>query len=637
MIRLSIVIPYFNAKKYTDELLSVLDPQMTDEVEVILVDDGSSKAYKTSYDWCRVVRKKNGGCSSARNVGLSNTSGEYVSFIDADDLVPDYFIEKILWKIDQKPYDVIDLSWKSLTTQGDQFNRVVRSDDEWLGNSSVCTRVLKRSFIGDNRFNENKDTTEDEDFSRKVGFLNHSGGFLHGSIPEYMYFYRTAVVGSKSKRYKQGLMNTKRITYYYPVVTKAMTSLVEEIKREDEHNEVFLLTNRCDIPELKRYCQISKPFKLWTHFLRGEPYLNATVISPPYKCDVVVYVELTNPVGGIGTFIYNFCSVMHKKIDIIVLHDRMDPEQIKRLQKMVRVLKNEPSTHIICDTIICNRLFDKIPAGVTYNKSVQINHACKLPYLIPERDYNVNVSHAAKESWGPLAENALVIHNIVHTEQPKRILKLVSATRMGCKDKGENDNRFRKLAQKLDRSGIPWLWLNFSDKPLRDAPSRFINMKPELSIQHYIKEADYLVQLSDEESFSYSIMEALTNGTAVICTPMPVISEIGVQDGINAHVIPFSIDFDVNTLLDIPKFKFKYDNTEAIKQWMEIFKAKPKPKVEAPEQSFPEVVNVVVLRGYYDVQLGTMLHTHQNLQMKRERALQLANRKPTALVRILGG
>ena len=186
----------------------------------------------------------------------------------------------------------------------------------------------------------------------------------------------------------------------------------------------------------------------------------------------------------------------------------------------------------------------------------------------------------------------------------------------------------------LDKSGIPWLWLNFSDKPLRDAPSRFINMKPELSIQNYIKEATYLVQLSDEESFSYSIVEALSLKTPVICTNMPVLSEIGVVDGVNAHVVPFNLDFDVKTLLEVPEFDYYYDNTEAINKWMEIFKAEP---VEKPKKELPDVVNVVVVKGYYDIQLQATLKTNQTLAMRRERALQLANRKPRPLVRILEG
>jgi hypothetical protein len=115
---------------------------------------------------------------------------------------------------------------------------------------------------------------------------------------------------------------------------------------------------------------------------------------------------------------------------------------------------------------------------------------------------------------------------------------------------------------------------------------------------------------------------------------MPVLSEIGVVDGVNAHVVPFNLDFDVKTLLEVPKFEYSYDNTEAINKWMEIFKAEP---VEKPKKELPDVVNVVVVKGYYDIQLQATLKTNQQLAMRRERALQLANRKPRPLVRILEG
>ena len=114
-MRLSIIIPYYNAKPYTDELLDVLAPQMSDQVEVILVDDGSPEPFTTEHKWVQVVRKDNGGCASARNVGINLAKGDYISFLDADDLVPKYFVERLFKKFDEKPYDVIDFSWKSLT------------------------------------------------------------------------------------------------------------------------------------------------------------------------------------------------------------------------------------------------------------------------------------------------------------------------------------------------------------------------------------------------------------------------------------------------------------------------------------------------------------------------------------------
>ena len=91
---LSIIIPYYNAKEYTDELLSLLDKQIdTEEIEVLLIDDGSKEEYTANYNWLKIIRQDNGGASAARNTGLDNAIGEYISFIDSDDLISDNYRE----------------------------------------------------------------------------------------------------------------------------------------------------------------------------------------------------------------------------------------------------------------------------------------------------------------------------------------------------------------------------------------------------------------------------------------------------------------------------------------------------------------------------------------------------------------
>ena len=82
MIKLSIIIPYYNTKKYTNELIAVLAPQRNKNVEIIVVDDGSSECFFCEFDGIKTIRKKNGGVSSARNRGLREAKGEYIAFID---------------------------------------------------------------------------------------------------------------------------------------------------------------------------------------------------------------------------------------------------------------------------------------------------------------------------------------------------------------------------------------------------------------------------------------------------------------------------------------------------------------------------------------------------------------------------
>ena len=134
---LSIIIPYYNAKEYTDELLSLLDKQIdTEEIEVLLIDDGSKEEYTANYNWLKIIRQDNGGASAARNTGLDNAIGEYISFIDSDDLISDNYIETILNKIKEEHFDYMFLSWDSFG--GWNTTTILKSVDDEFPDWNLC-------------------------------------------------------------------------------------------------------------------------------------------------------------------------------------------------------------------------------------------------------------------------------------------------------------------------------------------------------------------------------------------------------------------------------------------------------------------------------------------------------------------
>ena len=630
-MKLSIIIPYYNAEPYTGELLRVLAPQVSDKVEVILIDDGSRVPFKTDYQFVKVIRQKNKGVSSARNHGLDIAKGDYISFIDADDLVARDFVLKILTKINDEP-DVIELSWKSLTNDNWNIDRRLMSENDRLPNPSVCTRVFKKSYIGNVRFNVKKDSTEDEDFCRKMGYLDPESNFKRAVITDYMYFYRDNVSMSKTKRYAAGLMNTKRVVYYYPEVTKDMTWLLDEIKKEDEVNEVFLQTHNCEIPELKRYCQITKPMSAWGHIIRGEQCGHLTKREIPVKTQIAIYRRIINNIGGLITFMFNFIEMMGDDYDITIIHKDGIP-QVRMLQFLPKVkvqcIKEKP---IVCDTLIVLSFLDKLPENVTAGKVVRMCHACKTnpSWRIPQ-DYDelVYVSKTAMETHG--VTDGTVIHNFMKNK-PQDTLLLVSATRLPAEDKGDIETRFRTLCEMLNRANIPFMWLNFSDGSLQKPPKNFYNMGVSYNMESIIRKASYVVTLSDSECWSYTVLEALTNGIPLICTPFPSAFEQGVKDGVNAHVIPFDMNFDVNILKDIPKFKYTYDNDSIKKQWLDIIG----PPKDYPKYNPEAHVLVRVNQFYYDNKLARNMVVGEEVVMTRLRALEIINTNAN-FIEIIGG
>lgn len=610
---LSIIIPYYNAKVYTDELLKELSGQVTKDVEVILVDDGSDEPYATDYEWVRVIRQKNGGASKARNTGLDNATGEYIAFIDADDMVSERYIERIMDKIKTEHFDYCYLSWRTIGNGWRCEVKLNTINDKFPSfNLCVWNRIYKRDLIGDTRFNEKKKIAEDAEFIRDI----ESG--KKSFIPEYMYYYRSDVPNSLTKRFRDGKLETQRVVYYYPTITKDM-DLLEEVKATDRYAEVIIMTARNDQPELERYAMVLPPCQIYGTELRGQPTSLFTKINIPITTQVCIYTRETFQIGGIETFIYNFCVNLAKYYDILVLFDRMADNQRDRLKGLARTLKNDIKQKIVCDTLIINRITDKPTINIQYRQKIQMCHMAKLDprYVLPkDNDLQVPVSNVVARSFESDLRNYEVINNLTAPQKVREPLMLVSAQRLNTAEKGKS--RIEKLAKLLKDKNIPFIWLLFSDGSL--ICDGVINLKPTLNIAPYIKKADYLVQLSDSEGFCYSIVEALELGTAVITTPIEVLKEIGFKDKENGYIVPFDVvDDDIERIYNVPTFTYKYNNAKRVKQWRRVLDRKPKAIKQIPK------VPVRITQAYLDVVMGQTLTPGMVVEMSVDRANEIQN------------
>lgn len=113
-IKLSIIIPIYNVEKYLNRCLDSIVRQIQDySIEIILVNDGSTdnslnicNEYKEKFPYIKVLNKKNGGLSDARNYGVYQANGEYIYFFDSDDMLCNKFLETIYPKLFYQ-YDII--------------------------------------------------------------------------------------------------------------------------------------------------------------------------------------------------------------------------------------------------------------------------------------------------------------------------------------------------------------------------------------------------------------------------------------------------------------------------------------------------------------------------------------------------
>lgn len=102
MKKISVIVPVYNAEKYIRETLDSLKAQTMGDIEILMVDDGSQDGspaicdeYANSDARFRVIHQSNGGVSVARNRGIRETEGEWITFVDADDQLTPEALERL--------------------------------------------------------------------------------------------------------------------------------------------------------------------------------------------------------------------------------------------------------------------------------------------------------------------------------------------------------------------------------------------------------------------------------------------------------------------------------------------------------------------------------------------------------------
>lgn len=114
MVKVSIIIPVYNAEKYLKQCLESLVRQTEQNMEIICVDDGSTdhsfdilKDYSTKYEYISVLSQSNMGAAAARNKGIQQAKGEYLLFLDADDFFEPDLVEATYEKAKEQQLDIL--------------------------------------------------------------------------------------------------------------------------------------------------------------------------------------------------------------------------------------------------------------------------------------------------------------------------------------------------------------------------------------------------------------------------------------------------------------------------------------------------------------------------------------------------
>lgn len=204
---ISIIIPIYNAELYLHRCIDSILAQSYTDFELLLVNDGSKDAsgdicdaYATKDSRVRVYHKENGGVSSARNIGLDNAKGDYITFCDADDYVGTEWLAAFCDAMEQKVDFIVQGFYKIVGddtvenvlppftgTSNEQLQELIMRlvTSSCFGYIWVC--AFRRELIESHeiRFDENSAFTEDAQFIAKC--LEYTASFDYISEPNYYY------------------------------------------------------------------------------------------------------------------------------------------------------------------------------------------------------------------------------------------------------------------------------------------------------------------------------------------------------------------------------------------------------------------------------------------------------------------
>lgn len=191
-MKVSIIVPVYNVETYLSKCVESLLNQTSTDIEIILVDDGSTDGspaicdfYSTKYNNIHTYHKVNGGLSSARNYGVEKAIGDWIIFVDSDDYwVSSEVLSTLLHVACKNNADVVRFEYSAVDESGEALyehsyekkrsiiGRPITSYElfHWgiSGEYFTCLFLLRRSLVSDLRFDESRKFQEDIDFGLRL-------------------------------------------------------------------------------------------------------------------------------------------------------------------------------------------------------------------------------------------------------------------------------------------------------------------------------------------------------------------------------------------------------------------------------------------------------------------------------------
>ena len=289
MPKVSVIVPIYNVEKYLEKCINSLLSQTLEDIQIILVNDGSkdnsgniAREYeKNNKNRIIYVEKENGGLSDARNYGLKYATGDFIAFLDSDDYIEKNAYEEMYNKAIEENADYVecDFIW--------EFPNKIRMDKQYPYKNKkemlsfvrvvAWNKLIKRQLITDNNLEFPKGLRyEDVEFTYKlIPFINK---FAYVDKPFIHYVQRKGSIANvQNERTAEIFTVLDNVTEFYK-----KNNIYEKYRDELEYNYArYLLCS-----SLKRMCKIKD--KTIREKLLTESWERLNLNFPNWKENVIL-------------------------------------------------------------------------------------------------------------------------------------------------------------------------------------------------------------------------------------------------------------------------------------------------------------------------------------------------------------
>ena len=203
MPKVSVVVPVYNTEQYLEKCIESVLKQTEKNFELILVNDGSTDSsgaicdkYSRIDERVRVIHKGNGGVSKARNTGIDNSRGEYITFVDSDDYLERDYLELMIAEAEKNKLDLVICGYKKILKDRVEVHSLKKNFEinefEFVkglmlqkGYGISLCKLYRAELLRTIRFREDLKVGEDTFFNLEVSKEIHKGRYIDKILYNY--------------------------------------------------------------------------------------------------------------------------------------------------------------------------------------------------------------------------------------------------------------------------------------------------------------------------------------------------------------------------------------------------------------------------------------------------------------------